>query len=116
MQKSLRKRFGASLSSFFDFFACSHSCRITGLAFSPDYKKLIVSSSHALFDFGICRVPSLVDMCTVFLVDNKEKYFADLDFDDIFPDEMLLKINFLNEKNHKKIRFLRDCDSEKEEI
>lgn len=90
--------------------------RITGLAFSPDYKKLIVSSSHALFDFGICRVPSLVDMCTVFLVDNKEKYFADLDFDDIFPDEMLLKINFLNEKNHKKIRFLRDCDSEKEEI
>jgi hypothetical protein len=73
---------------------------------------MFLSSTHALFEYGICCLPSLVDLCTVFLVNNKAKHFGNIDFEDIFPDEMLAKINFLNEKNHKKIRFLVDNDLE----
>lgn len=60
---------------------------------------------EALFEFEIAGVPSLLDLCAIFVTNNKEKYYSDIDFEYEFPDDILNKLNSMKSKQ-KRIQFI----------
>lgn len=60
---------------------------------------------EAIFEFQIAGVPTLLDLCAIFISSNKEKYYSDVEFENEFPEDVLIKLNSMSSKR-KNIEFI----------